>query len=97
MDPRPASSHAARTDQDEIGTILRRNTGYGCTTDHGTMFVGFAGDQRILHTMLEHMVGADGGPRDELTRYPQPDTGAYYFVPAHTDLVAVRAADGARG
>lgn len=90
LDPKPASSHAARTDQDEIGTILRRNTGYGGATDHGTMFVGFSARQDVLHTMLEHMAGADGGPRDELTRYTRPVSGGYYVVPAHTALVETR-------
>jgi putative iron-dependent peroxidase len=35
--------------------------------------------------MLESMAGLDG-PRDELTRYTVPETGAYYFVPAVTAL-----------
>jgi deferrochelatase/peroxidase EfeB len=34
------------------------------------------------------MVGADGGGRDDLTRYTTPETGAYYFVPASSDLPA---------
>ena len=37
--------------------------------------------------MLDRMVGVDG-PRDELTRYTTPVTGAYYFVPALDDLAA---------
>jgi porphyrinogen peroxidase len=85
LDPRPASSHVARTDQDETGEIFRRNTPYGSITDHGTMFVGFAAAQRPLAEMLERMVGI-GGPRDELTRYTRPVTGGYYFVPAVTAL-----------
>jgi putative iron-dependent peroxidase len=44
------------------------------------MFVGFAADQRPLVRMLERMAGLDG-PRDELTRYTAPESGAYYFVP----------------
>ena len=35
--------------------------------------------------MLERMAGLDG-PRDELTRYSTPETGAYYFVPALSAL-----------
>ena len=31
--------------------------------------------------MLDSMAGVHG-PRDELTRYTAPETGAYYFVPA---------------
>ena len=36
--------------------------------------------------MLERMVGAGDGVRDALTRYSQPLTGAYYFVPALSAL-----------
>jgi putative iron-dependent peroxidase len=62
---------------------------YGTVTDHGTMFVGFAAEQRVLHTMLESMAGVDGGDRDALTRYTQPLTGAYYFVPSVEALLRV--------
>jgi porphyrinogen peroxidase len=85
LSDRPASSHAARTDQDEFGRILRRNTPYGSVTEHGTMFVGFAAEQRTLERMLESMAGLTG-VRDELTRYTTPLTGAYYFVPSVDDL-----------
>jgi putative iron-dependent peroxidase len=47
------------------------------------MFVGFSAAQQPLATMLESMAGlTDGGVRDELTRFTQPLTGAYYFVPS---------------
>jgi hypothetical protein len=41
LDPRPPTSHVARTDQEEFGKIFRRNVAYGTLTDHGTIFVGF--------------------------------------------------------
>ena len=82
---KPESSHVARTDQDRIGHIFRRNTPYGTVTAHGTMFVGFAATQEPLAKMLEDMAGLDG-PRDELTRYTTPETGAYYFVPSVSAL-----------
>jgi putative iron-dependent peroxidase len=82
LDPRPASSHVARTDQDDAGHVFRRNMPHGTITAHGTMFVGFAAGQAPLALMLDRMAGVDGGPRDELTRYTSPETGAYYFVPA---------------
>jgi putative iron-dependent peroxidase len=50
------------------------------------LFVGFAAEQRRLHGMLIQMAGADGGPRDALTRYATPLTGAYYFCPAMSAL-----------
>ena len=42
LDPRPETSHVARTDQDDFGEIFRRNMPYGTVTEHGTMFVGFS-------------------------------------------------------
>lgn len=87
LDPKPETSHAARTDQDEIGTIVRRNMPYGTAADHGTMFVGLTNDQAVMHRMLERMAGIEG-PRDELTRYTHPDTGSYYLLPPVAALTA---------
>ena len=86
LDPKPADAHAAKTDQDEFGKILRRNMPYGEYTNHGTMFVGFSADQTRLSKMLESMAGLIGGQRDALTFYTKPVTGAYYFVPAIESL-----------
>ena len=84
-DMMPADSHVSRTKVHENGEelpIFRRNVPYGTVTDHGTLFIGFSADQRRMHRMLEQMAGADGGPRDALTRYTTPLTGAFYFVPS---------------
>jgi len=86
LENKPDDSHVARTDQDRFGKIFRRNMPYGTVTYHGTMFVGFSADQRRLSAMLESMVGLAGGPRDALTLYTRPLTGAYYFVPASDSL-----------
>ncbi len=59
---------------------------YGTVTDHGTMFVGFSSTQHPLATMLESMAGLAGGSRDALTRFTQPLTGAYYFIPSTESL-----------
>jgi putative iron-dependent peroxidase len=93
LDPKPPTSHAARTDQDEVGEIVRRNLAYGTVTKHGTMFVGLCRDREVLHEMLRRMAGIDGEPRDALTRYSQAETGAYYFLPSLTDLVELGAGD----
>ncbi len=85
LDPKPETAHAARTDQDEVGKIMRRNMPYGTAAEHGTMFVGLTNDQAVMDRMLERMVGLEG-PRDELTRYTRPDTGAYYVLPPATAL-----------
>ncbi len=39
--------------------------------------------------MLENMAGLTDGVRDTLTRYTEPLTGAYYFVPSTEDLQEV--------
>ena len=92
LDPKPDDSHVARTDQDDFGKIFRRNMPYGTVTDHGTMFVGFSAEQGRLATMLESMAGTRRRRRDALTRYTQPLTGAYYFVPSAQSLRARGAA-----
>jgi putative iron-dependent peroxidase len=86
LDPKPEDAHAARTDQDTYGHVFRRNTAWGDTSAHGTMFVGFCAEQGPLATMLDAMAGKDG-PRDALTRYTSALTGAYYVVPA-ADVLA---------
>jgi len=87
---KPPSSHVARTDQDEFGHIFRRNMPYGGVSDHGTMFVGFSSDQNRLSKMLDSMAGLVEGTRDALTRYTEPLTGAYYFVPSIESLRSLR-------
>ncbi len=79
---KPPDSHVAMTDQDEFGKIFRRNMPYGGVQDHGTVFVGFSADQKRLARMLESMAGLITGNRDALTRFSQPLTGSYYFVPS---------------
>ena len=86
LDPQPGTSHVASTDQDRFGKIFRRNIGYGSLGRHGTIFVGFSRDRDRLDAMLESMAGVGGGRRDELTRFTQPLTGAYYFVPSSEAL-----------
>ena len=82
LENKPSDSHVARTDQDEFGKIFRRNMPYGSVEDHGTVFVGFSADQKRLSRMLDSMAGLITGTRDALTRFTQPLTGSYYFVPA---------------
>jgi putative iron-dependent peroxidase len=91
IDPPPPTSHVARTDQDQFGKIFRRNIAYGTLGRHGTIFVGFSRDQRILQRMLESMVGAGDGPADRLTTVTRAVTGAYYFVPSAEALAELGA------
>lgn len=90
LENKPASSHVARTDQDEFGHIFRRNMPYGRIGDHGTVFVGFSAEQKRLSRMLDSMAGLVDGTRDALTRFSQPFTGAYYFVPSVESLRDLR-------
>ena len=89
----PVDSHVSRTvieaDGEEL-KILRRNTPYGGVTEHGTMFVGFCARQDVLELMLERMAGVGDGIRDALTRFADPQTGAYYVVPALETLRVFR-------
>jgi putative iron-dependent peroxidase len=86
LENKPSDSHVARTDQDEFGNIFRRNMPYGNVEDHGTVFVGFSADQKRLSRMLDSMAGITTGTRDALTRFTQPLTGSYYFVPSVESL-----------
>jgi putative iron-dependent peroxidase len=63
---------------------------YGTVDDHGTMFVGFGADQKRLSGMLESIAGLVTGKRDALTRYSQPLTGSWYFVPSVESLRRLR-------
>jgi putative iron-dependent peroxidase len=87
LEDKAPDSHVASTDQERFGTVFRRNMPYGTVSDHGTMFVGFSAEQKVLTAMLESMAGLAGGDRDALTRYTRPVTGAYYFVPAAEALL----------
>ena len=91
LDPRPLTSHVARTDQDQFGTIFRRNIGYGTLARHGTIFVGFSQERDRLDAMLGSMIARGGGPRDRLTEFANALTGADYFVPSTEALAAFAA------
>jgi len=82
LENKSPDSHVARTDQDTFGKVFRRNMPYGTVTAHGTMFVGFSGDQQHLAKMLASMAGSTDGVRDALTIYTRALTGAYYFIPS---------------
>jgi porphyrinogen peroxidase len=90
LENKPANSHVARTDQDVFGNIFRRNMPYGTVDNHGTVFVGFSSEQQRLSKMLDSMAGLLNGTRDALTRYTQPFTGSYYFVPSVESLLRLR-------
>jgi porphyrinogen peroxidase len=88
LDPKPKTSHVARTDQDVFGKIFRRNIAYGSVGVHGTIFVGFSATQKNLATMLDSMVGRGADPPDKLTAFTRAVTGAYYVIPSAERLAA---------
>jgi putative iron-dependent peroxidase len=88
LDPRPPTSHVTRTDQDRFGKIFRRNVAYGTVSRHGTIFVGFCGNQGPFVRMLESMVGNASEPLDQLTSVARAVTGAYYVIPTADRLAA---------
>jgi putative iron-dependent peroxidase len=88
LNPKPETSHVARTDQDRFGKIFRRNIGYGQLRRHGTIFVGFSRDRERLDAMLDSMTARGGGERDRLTYFARALTGAYYFVPSNEALAS---------
>ena len=90
LENKPPDSHVACTDQDKFGNIFRRNMPYGNVDDHGTVFVGFSAEQKRLSAMLYSMAGLVGGARDALTRFTQPLSGSYYFVPSVESLRGLR-------
>ena len=79
----------ARTDQEAFGKVFRRNIAYGTLMRHGTIFVGFSRDQRILRSSLESMIGVASGPPDQLITVTCPLTGSYYVIPSADRLAAL--------
>jgi putative iron-dependent peroxidase len=71
-----------------FGKIFRRNVAYGTLSEHGTIFVGFCAEQRVLAAMLDSMVGRGDGPPDNLTAVTRALTGAYYVIPSADALAA---------
>jgi porphyrinogen peroxidase len=95
LHPSPPTSHVTRTDQEQFGKIFRRNIAYGSIAKHGTIFVGFSADQRILAAMLQSMIGGADGPPDKLTSFARALTGAYYVIPSADRMAALAGDDRA--
>jgi porphyrinogen peroxidase len=64
------------------------NIAYGSVTRPGTIFVGFAAEQRPLAAMVDSIIGMTGGQKDALTRFAHPTMGACYAVPSAERLAA---------
>ena len=75
-----------------FGKIFRRNVAYGTVARHGTIFVGFSGDQRILAGDAREHDRTRAAVRPTAHEVTRPLTGAYYVIPS-ADALAARGED----
>ncbi|WP_067703550.1 Dyp-type peroxidase [Nocardia jejuensis] len=83
-DAKPADSHVAVNDQDELGTIVRANMPFGSVKDgeFGTYYVAYAASPSITETMLERMfLGTDDAAYDRILDFSTAVTGTSFFTP----------------
>jgi porphyrinogen peroxidase len=89
-DRKPANAHIARVETTVAGhelEIFRRSVPYGGAEEYGLYFVAFSAVRSRFDRLLSRMFGAgDEGPRDRLTDFSRPVSGAYYFAPSLTAL-----------
>ncbi|HVP02124.1 MAG TPA: Dyp-type peroxidase [Solirubrobacteraceae bacterium] len=87
---KPANAHIARVETTVDGEeleIFRRSVPYGTAEESGLNFVAFSSARSRYDRMLSRMFGAaPDGPRDRLTDFSRPVSGAYYFAPSLTAL-----------
>lgn len=87
---KPVWAHNAKSKvimNDVEQKMFRQNRPFGNATEHGTMFVGFAGNPDVLTTSIKQMITADkDGFYDRLLDFVQAKTGGMYFFPSMTFL-----------
>lgn len=87
---KPVWAHNAKSKvviDDVEQRMFRQNRPFGNAAEHGTMFVGFAGNPDILTTSIKQMITADkDGFYDRLLDFVQAKTGGMYFFPSTTFL-----------
>ncbi|EKO3991497.1 Dyp-type peroxidase [Vibrio fluvialis] len=93
LDNVPAASHVGRVDIKEEGKglkILRHSLPYGSVSgDHGLLFIAYCHTLHNIKTMMESMYGVTDGKTDQLLRFTQAVTGAYFFAPSQEMLQAL--------
>ena len=93
LSPQPPTSHLAHVELREGKTgddstpkrdeISRRSTPYAFHDGTvGLYFMAFCKSQAPLRERMRAMYGMDGQPRDRLTSYSNPASGAFYFAPS---------------
>ncbi|MFC1236131.1 Dyp-type peroxidase [Vibrio sp. F74] len=93
LDDVPAASHVGRVDIKEEGQglkIVRHSLPYGSVTgDHGLLFLSYCNTLHNIKVMLESMYGVSDGKSDQMLRFTQAVTGAYFFAPSSDMLQAL--------
>ncbi|PJC86585.1 deferrochelatase [Vibrio sp. HA2012] len=86
LDDVPANSHVGRVDIKEEGKglkIVRHSLPYGTVTgEHGLLFAAYCNTMHNIQTLLASMYGEKDGTTDQLLRFTQAVTGAYFFAPS---------------
>lgn len=87
-DVKPVWAHNAKSKvivNDEEQKMFRQNRPFGNAQEHGTMFVGFAGNLSTLTTSIRQMITADSdGNYDRLLDFVEAKTGNIFFCPSMT-------------
>lgn len=90
LDNVPAASHVGRVDIKEQGKglkIVRHSLPYGsASSEHGLLFIAYCNTLHNINTMLDSMYGVTDGKTDQLLRFTQAVTGAYFFAPSEVML-----------
>lgn len=94
LDDVPATSHVGRVDikEDKKGLkIVRHSLPYGSVSgEHGLLFIAYCNTLHNFKVMLDSMYGECDGQTDQLLRFTQAVTGAYFFAPSRTMLANLR-------
>jgi len=102
LDVQPPRSHLSHVELREGDTadaskpkrneMVRRSTPYAFHDGTvGLYFMGFCREQAPLRERMEAIYGMNGQPRDALTDYSTPASGAFYFAPSVESLDAALA------
>lgn len=82
---KPANSHVAVNDQDDLGTIVRANMPFGSVAagEFGTYYIAYAATPSVPEKMLERMfLGSDEADYDRILDFSTAVTGTSFFAPA---------------
>ncbi len=92
LENKPADSHVAHAQtRTEFGNIFRRNMPYGDVAEpwHDVRWIQL-GPEAAFEECWRAWTGLVTGTRDALTRFTEPLSGSYYFVPSVEGLLRLR-------